>query len=479
MNTTSVRRTHIVLIPGFVGFDALGQVHYYAGVTELLGAWKVQNPRAPHVSLHYFDNFPTASVALRATRLAQYLAKRYARGEFAPGDRIAVVGHSTGGLDIRRALDELANRTIAVDGRAEVSGQDVLKLVDRLVFVSVPHYGTNLADAACKIRATIQVMLKGGEKSLGLNREALTHLRSHLPNTKSGLLLAVADALNESDEDSGGFDGDKAAEREARSQLSLFLDHIGKDFGIIADLRSYVAGLDGPSPAHYSLAHRETELARWKNLGISTRSYATIVSRRHAAEPSLLRLLPLFDHGAPLLDKGSEAWRIASDLPLLSGPLSLLGTGVVAAPLLLVLAAAVHHRPSALFELFHAVCADPAGLFADPASLGEHSRRPDVVDFVTREKKLAASIAVGDSDGVVNTLSMLWPYDPSDPDRHQSFLVESDHGDIIGHYAEDRLAAPLPGGRKYYAYDFFPSGSGFDTKLFREVWHDIFEFCVN
>ena len=44
-------RFHIVLIPGFGGFDALGQVAYYAGVTRRFQAWKHEKP----VVLHYFD----------------------------------------------------------------------------------------------------------------------------------------------------------------------------------------------------------------------------------------------------------------------------------------------------------------------------------------------------------------------------------------------------------------------------------------
>ena len=34
------RRCHIVLVPGFGGFDALGRVEYYAGITRLFQNWK-------------------------------------------------------------------------------------------------------------------------------------------------------------------------------------------------------------------------------------------------------------------------------------------------------------------------------------------------------------------------------------------------------------------------------------------------------
>ena len=99
-------RYHIVLVPGFAGFDALGQVEYYAGVTSLFQTW---SDSAPAV-LHYFDNLPTAAVRTRAKRLCAYLAKRIVRGEILDGDKVVLVGHSTGGLDIRQLMRDLYHR---------------------------------------------------------------------------------------------------------------------------------------------------------------------------------------------------------------------------------------------------------------------------------------------------------------------------------------------------------------------------------
>ncbi len=83
-------RVHIVLIPGFAGFDALGQLEYYAGVTPQFQQWK-DSKRGSNVALHYFDNFPTAAVRTRAACLRRYLTTRIARGEFAQNDSIALV----------------------------------------------------------------------------------------------------------------------------------------------------------------------------------------------------------------------------------------------------------------------------------------------------------------------------------------------------------------------------------------------------
>src|SRR5260370_5925452 len=140
-------RLQIVLVPGFAGFDALGQLEYFAGVTEQFRLWQ-QGAREVRAALHYFDNFPTAAVITRAGRLRKYLAKRIARREFQPGDALALVGHSTGGLDIRRLLWELTQpgpEDIPVDG-VSVPAADIFTMVRRMVFLSVPQWGTNIAD---------------------------------------------------------------------------------------------------------------------------------------------------------------------------------------------------------------------------------------------------------------------------------------------------------------------------------------------
>ena len=140
-------RLHIVMVPGFAGFDALGQMAYYAGVTRQFQEWQQKERSGPTV-LHYFDNFPTAAVVTRAGRLRRYLAKRIARGTFHRGDALALVGHSTGGLDIRWLIWELTEprqQDNVVDG-VSVPAAEILQLVRRIVFLSVPQWGTNIAD---------------------------------------------------------------------------------------------------------------------------------------------------------------------------------------------------------------------------------------------------------------------------------------------------------------------------------------------
>jgi len=79
------------------------------------------------------------------------------------------------------------------------------------------------------------------------------------------------------------------------------------------------------------------------------------------------------------------------------------------------------------------------------------------------------SIEVWDNDGIVNTLSMLWPKDAN-------VLVPGDHMDIVGQYK--LIKAERGEGRKYRVYDLLKSESGFTDKIFKDVWKEIFAFCL-
>lgn len=127
-------RDHIVLVPGFGGFDALGSLRYYHGVTDIL--------RSTQLIIHYFPNLPTASVLSRACQLKEWLVERQLRREIGDDDNLHLVGHSTGGLDIRQLLIDL--RDVEESG----SSDNARGLIDRIrsvQFLSTPHRGSNLA----------------------------------------------------------------------------------------------------------------------------------------------------------------------------------------------------------------------------------------------------------------------------------------------------------------------------------------------
>ncbi|HEY6555944.1 MAG TPA: hypothetical protein VI072_01670 [Polyangiaceae bacterium] len=472
-------RKHAVLVPGFVGFDVLGQLKYYAGVTRCFRKWREQRR---DVCVHFFDNFPTASVTLRAERLQRFIAKKVARGEIAVGDELTLIGHSTGGLDIRCALDALSRSrtgsTIA-DDREPIANEELLAAVRRVVFISVPQYGTNLADYLVRFRPAVQGIIHGLGAGLRINRSFASKLRrafaDRLPAPRAEVLLAINDALNESDETSSEGETQLADEREARAMLALWLDHMARDFDAIEDLTSRPNGdRASKSPAHFSAAERAREVSAWQ--GVQTRSYASRV-RAHAVNgTALLGQLAAFAKPAALparlvygvLHQSLVARLVPGDM---LARLTLdLGPALAAA-------LAVHARPSLLFEASYALCADSAGPLCRP--LDDASFAPHFQPLSGGAPIPSSEIAVSDNDGVVNTLSMLWPYDARDPGRHRAFLVEGDHADVIGHYRLQPDSPRAKSDRAYDAYDIFESGVGFNDDDFERLWKHIFEFAFS
>jgi triacylglycerol esterase/lipase EstA (alpha/beta hydrolase family) len=212
--SASGQRHHIVLVPGFGGFDALGGVNYYAGITELFQQFTQKYPKTGAV-LHYFDNLPTAAVVTRAQRLRNYLAKRMARGEICcdddhtNDDDIALIGHSTGGLDIRQLicdLDDARNAKIGVDGRL-IEAEDLRHCIKKVVFLSVPHWGTNIADWVYKrpaLRKTVICDLRAafeGSQHYLMDRIVACLADGAATLTGGEVFLALRDAVTEANYD--------------------------------------------------------------------------------------------------------------------------------------------------------------------------------------------------------------------------------------------------------------------------------------
>ncbi len=424
-----VTRRHIVLVPGFAGFDALGQLEYYGGITPLF-----QTLRAGNQVLHYLDNFPTAAVVTRATRLRSYLARRIARGEISVSDDVILIGHSTGGLDIRWLLWDLHHRKqpIVVDGGAKVEPVKILKCVRRVVFLSVPHWGTNIADwvhaHGVWRRAVVEELRAAvaGSQLLLLDRIETSITGGAASLTGAELFRAVQDALSEANEHNGKPSPVRTAEaQEAASELGLYLRHMASDFGAIDDLTSRPQRAGKPvSPAHFGVSDREKELKLER--GIEFRSYVTLGRRPFRFDPNL----------------PAPPWELAKlwTYPEVTKHATLsAGTDIV-------------------YRTCYRACA--GGPFQQPVLSGKVTRR------LSGAPQYA--IEVWDNDGIVNTMSMLWP-------KGQNVLVPGDHMDIVGQYK--LIAAERGGGRKYRAYDLLKSESGFGDRIFKEVWKEIFAFC--
>jgi len=428
--TPSTKRFHIVLIPGFAGFDALGQLEYYGCITPLFQTWLAGNQ-----VLHYFDNFPTAAVVTRATRLLSYLARRIARGEISIKDDVILVGHSTGGLDIRWLLWDLHHRKqpIVVDGGAQVEPARILKSIRRVVFLSVPHWGTNIADWVHAYGVLRRALVEefraavAGSQLLLLDQIETLITGSAACLTGAELFRAVQDALREANERNSKPSPARTAEaQEAASQLALYLRHMASDFSAIDDLTSRPQRAGKPvSPAHFGVRDRKKELQLGR--GIEFRSYVTLGRRPFRFDPG--RPVPPLELAKPWTypEVTKDAGRSA-------------GTDIA-------------------YRTFYRACA--GGPFQQPLLSAKVTRR-----------LLGApqhAIELWDNDGIVNTLSMFWP-------KGENVLVPGDHMDIVGQYK--LIAAERGGGRKYQAYDLLKSESGFGDKIFKEVWKEIFAFCL-
>jgi triacylglycerol lipase len=123
---------HLILVPGFFGFGALGKLNYFAGVSEALAA-EFARRKLP-VDIVEVPTLPTASIRHRAALVLETLAK-IARSDDGP---LHVIAHSTGGLDARLAIAPTASLPTTVSFTP-------YERIRTLVTVSTPHFGTPLA----------------------------------------------------------------------------------------------------------------------------------------------------------------------------------------------------------------------------------------------------------------------------------------------------------------------------------------------
>jgi triacylglycerol lipase len=482
MEGHATSRLHLVLVPGFGGFDMLGRLEYYAGTTQILSDYLASraSPWGQRVVLHYFDNIPTASVRTRAKQLGNFLAKRRLRNEFQTGDRVALIGHSTGGLDVRQLLCDLAasdgepvqvdgveDETLSKNGDASpsASGLELLGMISHLVFISVPQRGTNIANwvrAQQLSRRLLISVLRSVVDAADLspveygdgwfNKVAHGALARVRPGARlSGLLGAIQDTYCEAAQRSARNPDNAAQGRQALAALQAWLGSSNADFLAIDDLscvearpflrkvvevaatRLERAVRFGPSgPAASSLARssdeeRAREVELWQRHDIASRSYATVAR-------------PPFEGPFESLDGLRSLLAVALD--------------------------GLSPRPESdlTYRLAYAACT--CGPF-------QHAIRERVgTNFVDGEER---RFEAWENDGVVNTASMLWPH------GENTLVIDGDHADVIGHYLDGALQEGQ--GRKRNRYDILQSSSRsgdslFDDATFRAIWYDVFDFCT-
>src|SRR5687767_10513636 len=179
---------HVFLVPGFFGFTALGAFEYWGHVRTLLVELGVK--RGIDLKVTVVGSHPTSSLLSRAERLANVIRERAD-----PEDIIHVIGHSSGGLDARLMVAP------AVDLGSDV--EDVAKRVRTVVTIATPHRGTPLASFFRNL---------SGPRLLGT--------AARLLGRGLGKKRASAEDLP----------------ADARAQLSKFLEEVGRDQALVAQL---------------------------------------------------------------------------------------------------------------------------------------------------------------------------------------------------------------------------------------------------
>lgn len=127
------RTHHIYLVPGFLGFEHIGRLTYFGHVVRFLRERLTALGLEPRI--HIVRTSPTASLPDRAARVAEVIDATARRG----GAPLHLIGHSSGGLDVR---------LLTAPGIGLPTALDVEQLAARVrtvVTISTPHHGTPIA----------------------------------------------------------------------------------------------------------------------------------------------------------------------------------------------------------------------------------------------------------------------------------------------------------------------------------------------
>ena len=123
----------IYLVPGFFGFTNLGELRYFGHVHRFLG--ETCRRFGLDVQVHAVHTPPTSSLRTRAARLLDAIAATARPGDGA----LHLVGHSSGGLDVRLLLSPGVSLPTTLDV------DRVVARVRTAVTVAAPHHGTPVA----------------------------------------------------------------------------------------------------------------------------------------------------------------------------------------------------------------------------------------------------------------------------------------------------------------------------------------------
>lgn len=205
----------VYLVPGFFGFANLGDLRYFGHVVPLLrGVGEVE----------VVPTHPTASLTARARLLHDAVAATSKEG-----DRVHLIGHSSGGLDARLLVSPGARLGNGLDPSA------VAARVRTVVSVATPHRGTPSAEVFTTVAGkallralslmTIVVLRRGG-----LPLQALLQVSDLLVSSEK----LIASDPKMLDEVFSGLLGELSPER--REQVEAFFAAMGEDQGLLPQL---------------------------------------------------------------------------------------------------------------------------------------------------------------------------------------------------------------------------------------------------
>lgn len=138
------RKKHlIVFVPGFFGFKHLGRIAYFSALKQPL-VKRLSEKHKVTAKTFVAKPMPTGAFKVRAQNLLDQSYDEFIHGKY---DKIHYIGHSTGGVDIRLALDE---KFELESSRAHILANSLMRKTLRehlgaRVSIAAPHRGTPLA----------------------------------------------------------------------------------------------------------------------------------------------------------------------------------------------------------------------------------------------------------------------------------------------------------------------------------------------
>ena len=155
-------RIEIFLVPGFLGFNFLGDLDYFLDVKQVLERRLAE--RNLEAVVHALGtDVPAGSVRRRAA----YMVKEAAKMHCQEVKSVHFVGHSTGGLDIRMMLspggaidtgrdftkDPHSDEGVYLTPAVRQNLPDLIKKIESATSVATPHRGTPIANFAMRFAA--------------------------------------------------------------------------------------------------------------------------------------------------------------------------------------------------------------------------------------------------------------------------------------------------------------------------------------